>query len=72
LIPEQTPRRRQRRWDRVSWWYSLLLVAALLGVVAALVWSGDSHDSGLSGVVKDAYTGKPVANALVSTATATA
>lgn len=72
MIPEQTPRRRQRRWDRVSWWYSLLLVAALIGVVAAMARSGDARDSGLSGVVKDAYTGKPVANALVSTARATA
>jgi hypothetical protein len=74
LIPERTPiGRRQRRWDRVSWWYSLLFVIPLflLIVTIAVTTSGDDDD-GLNGVVRDAYTGQPVSGAIISTANATA
>jgi hypothetical protein len=72
LIPERTPvGRRQRRWDRISWWYSLLFVLPLLGLIVTLAMStGD--DESLNGVVLDAYTGSPVSGATVSTANATA
>jgi hypothetical protein len=73
LIPEQHPRQaRQRRWERISWWYSLVLLVPIIGIIATVAWSAGSSKDGVSGVVKDAYTGKPVSNALISTANATA
>lgn len=72
MIPERNPgRRRQRRWDRVSWWYSLLLVLPLLGFLATYAWSSSNETDGLSGVVRDAYTGEPISGAIISTADAT-
>jgi len=72
LIPERrSSGPRQRPWPSVSWWYSLLLLLPVLGFVLTLAFRG-GDDAGLSGVVKDAYTGKPVAGASVSTANATA
>ena len=74
MIPDRALRqRRQRRWDRISWWYSLLLVFPVIGLAATIAMSAGANErSGLTGVVKDAYTGKPVSNALVSSAKATA
>jgi hypothetical protein len=73
LLSERYPqRRRGRRWDRVSWWYSLLLIFPLLGFALMLGWSSADDDLGLSGVVTDAYTGKPVPGAIVSTVDSTA
>ncbi len=72
MIPERrSSGPRQRPWPSVSWWYSLLLLLPVLGFVLTLAFRG-GDDAGLSGVVKDAYTGKPVAGASVSTANATA
>lgn len=72
MIPERRPSRpRQRPWPNVSWWYSLVLVLPLLGFLITFALRG-GDESGLSGVVKDAYTGKPVAGASISTANATA
>lgn len=72
MIPDrQFGRQRQRPWPAVSWWYSLLLVLPLLGFLLTFAFQGDDP-TGLSGVVKDAYTGKPVAGATVSTANVTA
>jgi hypothetical protein len=64
--------RRRRRWDQVSWWYSLILVAPIIGFIATFLWSSSGDDSGLRGVVRDAYTGEPVSGAVVSTANSTA
>lgn len=72
MIPERQPNGRRRRWDRVSWWYSLILIGAAIGLVVTLVASARGDNDGLSGVVKDAYTGKPVSDATISTANATA
>ncbi|HUG16294.1 MAG TPA: putative glycoside hydrolase [Thermomicrobiales bacterium] len=72
MIPERTPfGRRQRRWDRISWWYSLLFALPLIGLIVTLAVSAGDDDS-LTGVVLDAYTGSPVSGAIVSTAHATA
>lgn len=57
--------RRARRWDRVSWWYSLLFVVPLILLIFMFLFSGD-EESGLSGVVKDSYTDEPVSGAVVS------
>lgn len=72
MIPDRSRRRRQRPWDQVSWWYSLLLVVPLIGFVATILWSSSAEDDGLSGVVRDAFTGEPLSGAIVSTANATA
>lgn len=71
MTPERPPnRQRQRPWPSISWRYSLLLVLPLLGFLITFMFrAGDP--SGLSGVVKDAYTGKPVAGASISTANGT-
>lgn len=72
MIPERTPMgRRHRRWDRVSWWYSLAFVFPLLGIILTLALSSPDDDA-LRGVVRDAYTGSPVSGATISTANATA
>lgn len=73
MIPDRHPAgRRRRRWDRVSWWYSLILVGAVIALAITLAVSGDDDDGGLIGVVRDAYTGKPVSDATISTTNATA
>jgi hypothetical protein len=73
LKPERKPiGQRHRRWDRVSWWYSLLFVIPLVLLIVTLALTASGEDGGLTGVVKDAYTGKPVSGAIVSTANATA
>ncbi len=71
MIPDRS-RQRQRPWDQVSWWYSLLLVVPLIGFVATFLWSSSAEDDRLSGVVRDAFTGDPLSGAIVSTANATA
>lgn len=72
LIPDRTPvGRRQRRWDRVSWWYSLLFALPLIGLIVTLAISAGDDDS-INGIVRDAYTGSPISGATVSTANATA
>lgn len=70
-MPEPGPSRpRQRPWPSVSWRYSLLLVLPIVGFIVTFALRGGDV-TGLSGVVKDAYTGKPIAGASVSTANAT-
>lgn len=72
MTPDRRPLGpRSRPWPNISWWYSLLLVVPLLGFLINFALGGGSG-SGLSGVVKDAYTGKPVVGASISTANATA
>jgi hypothetical protein len=73
LVPERTPvGRRRRRWDRISWWYSLLFVVPLFLLVVTLAVTASGGEDGLSGVVRNAYTGEPVSGAIISTANATA
>ncbi len=72
MIPDRNNRNRRRPWDQVSWWFSLVLVIPLTLFAVWAVTSGSNDDSGLSGVVRDAFTGDPVSGAVVSTANATA
>lgn len=72
MIPDRQPSGRRRRWERVSWWYSLILVFAVIGLILTLAFSATANEDGLRGVVRDAYTGKPVSDARISTANATA
>lgn len=60
-----TPR---RRWDFISWWYSLLLVVAVLGIAGTTVFR---HSAGgrLQGVVLDAYSGEPIDGATITAGT---
>jgi hypothetical protein len=55
----------QRRWGAVSWWYSLILIVPLLGILIALVWTTLFSGSNLDGRVFDAYTGEGVEGARV-------
>lgn len=57
---------RQRPWDWVSWWYSLILPVALLLLIVTLIIDGLGSDPAVSGVVTDAYTGEPVSGARVA------
>lgn len=59
---------RPKRWGRISWWHSSVLWVALLALLATVLISALRDDSDYSGVVRDAYTGEPVAGAQVSTA----
>src|SRR5689334_18537650 len=63
---------RRRRWARVSWWYSILLVIPLLFIGAdwAFGWSPVSDDGGKSGAlslvtfnITDAASGQAIAGA---------
>ncbi|HEX5165063.1 MAG TPA: putative glycoside hydrolase [Thermomicrobiales bacterium] len=56
----------------MSWWYSLILAVPLIVLFAMALTSGSDDDDGLTGVVRDAFTGDPVSGAVVSTANATA
>jgi len=51
--------------------YSLILVVPLILLIAMALTSSD-EDAGLTGIVRDAFTGDPVSGAVVSTANATA
>lgn len=64
--PEYQGRRRPRRWDRVSWWYSLILIVPMLGFLIGAVFLSSDGDDGLNGTVRDAYTGDPVSGAEIS------
>jgi hypothetical protein len=55
----------QRRWGTVSWWYSLLLIIPLLGIIITLVWTQFISGTGHGGRVFDAYTGEGIADAVV-------
>lgn len=62
-------RPRRRRWDRVSWWYSLILVLPILGFLLTAAFQNGSDDSSrVDGVVRDAYTGLPISGAQISAA----
>jgi hypothetical protein len=54
----------RRRWEFVSWWYTLILVAALLGIAGTFAYQRIST-SPLQGIVLDAYSGEPVAGATI-------
>jgi len=60
------PLRRQRPWDAVSWWFSLLLVVpiAILGFTAMRHMA--AADPSVTLRVTDAFTGKPLPGAQVS------
>lgn len=56
---------RPRRWDRVSWWYSLIFPLALIFLVITLFVANSGDDPEFSGTVRDAYSGDPVDGAEV-------
>lgn len=57
--------RRRRRWDRISWWYSLILIVPLLGFTGLVAYQQFADARGYGGQVVDAYTGEPVADARI-------
>ena len=57
---------RQRRWTRISWWYSILLPVALILLLGSVFFGRFDPDPALTGVVTDAYTGEPVEGARVA------
>jgi hypothetical protein len=66
--------RRRRRWDEVSWWFSLLFVIPM-AIIAISTFSNFSFSFGGTGsassgkinvTVTDAYSGKPISAATVS------
>ncbi|CAN5812206.1 putative glycoside hydrolase [soil metagenome] len=57
---------RPRRWTKVSWWYSLILLVAVLLFVVTVLIDRLGSDPAVSGVVTDAYTGEPVEGVQVS------
>ena len=72
MISDRNVPGRRRPWDQVSWWYSLLLVVPVVGLIVTIALSSSAEQGGLRGVVRDAYTGEPVSGAVVSTANSTA
>jgi hypothetical protein len=72
LIPDRKIPGRRRPWDQVSWWYSLIVAVPLVLFIIMALTSGSDDDDGLTGIVRDAFTGDPVSGAVVSTANATA
>jgi hypothetical protein len=72
--PEYGRQQPRRRWERVSWWYSLILVVPIVGflITAAFQSAGNSDEEQMSGFVRDAYTGSPVSGAEVSASGLTA
>ncbi len=72
MIPDRGISGRRRPWDQVSWWYSIILAVPLVLFIIMAVTSGSDDENGLTGVVRDAFTGDPVSGAVVSTANATA
>lgn len=64
--PEYGSQRRPRRWDRVSWWYSLILLVPIVGFFLVAALSSSDPDDGLNGTVRDAYTDSPVSGAEIS------
>lgn len=73
MIPDRHVSGRRRPWDQVSWWYSLILIIPLAALLAMALSAGsDTTEDGLTGVVRDAFTGDPVSGAVVSTANVTA
>lgn len=63
--------RRRRRWDAVSWWFSLLFVIPVVLIAATLIVDQlrGPRDAGrrMTLRVSDAFTGQPLAGAEVST-----
>jgi hypothetical protein len=72
LISDRNVPGRRRPWDQVSWWYSLILVVPFILLLLMALTSDGDDENGLTGVVRDAFTGDPVSGAVVSTANATA
>ncbi len=64
---DQSQAGRRRPWAKVSWWYSLILPAAILLFIVNLAFDRLGSDPAVSGVVTDAYTGEPVAGVRVAT-----
>jgi hypothetical protein len=57
--------RRPRRWAFVSWWFSLLLLIPLLGIVGTVLYTQFGGDQEVSGEVRDAFTDEAVTGATV-------
>jgi hypothetical protein len=57
---------RQRRWNQISWWYSLVLPVAVIFLIMSIVVDRLGSDPAVTGVVTDAYTGEPVEGARVA------
>ncbi len=55
-----------RRPNRVSWWFSLILVAAAVAGLGTILYVKVLHHPAVSGTVLDAYTLTPVAGAVIS------
>lgn len=72
MIPDRNIAGRRRPWNQVSWWYSLILAVPLVLFIIMALTSGSDDGEGLTGTVRDAFTGNPVSGAVVSTANATA
>jgi hypothetical protein len=49
-----------RPWAVVSWWYSLVLVVPLLGLVATVIARAADEPATIALTVTDAYTGQPL------------
>lgn len=72
MISDRNGHGRRRPWDQVSWWYSLIMVVPLVMLLIMALTSDSDDQNGLTGIVRDAFTGDPVSGAVVSTANATA
>ena len=62
---ESSPRRIRTSRRVVSWWLSLILVVAIIALLGTLLSQTVFHESGVSGIVFDAYTLTPIAGATV-------
>lgn len=69
--PDYGGQRPTRRWDRVSWWYCLVLVVPIIGFLLTSGFPSFGSEDGLTGIVRDAYSDKPVSGAEVSSAGST-
>lgn len=56
---------KRRRWDAISWWYSLILLIPLLGFAITIAYQQWGFSRGYSGRVIDAYTREAVAKATI-------
>lgn len=66
--------RRRRRWDGISWWFSLLFIVPLTIIALSSLTNfnfsfggtGSASSGKINVAVTDAYTGKPLSSATVS------